>query len=259
VRTVLLPSEAVRPRWFFSIDLRWGKPLKPEPAQSAQEFADAVRQRRRQLRTVKPTKARRWKFKLFTLRRLEPIAPSGSVPGLTAELAALPADALLTRHRDLVVYLAKGDAIPAVVQELGRLREITFRGVGEGSGLARDLDRFDTTYYHLVLWNESEQAIWGAYRLGLGFELYQGGIRAFYLSRFFRIRREAHPFFAQSLEMGRAFVVPEAQLKPMPLYLLWKGIVHVLLRYPGQLRYVVGSVSVSNSLRVKCPLIVFSP
>ena len=99
-----------------------------------------------------------------------------------------------------------------------------------------------------MLWNESEQAIWGAYRLGLGFELYpQGGIRAFYLSGFFRIRREAHPFFAQSLEMGRAFVVPEAQLKPMPLYLLWKGIVHVLLRHPGKLRYVVGSVSVSNS------------
>ena len=99
-----------------------------------------------------------------------------------------------------------------------------------------------------MLWNETEQAIWGAYRLGLGFELYpQGGIRAFYLSGFFRIRREAHSFFAQSLEMGRAFVVPEAQLKPMPLYLLWKGIVHVLLRHPGKLRYVVGSVSVSNS------------
>lgn len=248
VRTVLLPSEAVRPRWFFSIDLRWGKPLKPESAQSAEEFADAVRQRRRQLRTVKPTKARRWKFKLFTLRRLEPIAPAGSAPAIASELTALPADALLTRHRDLVVYLAKGDAVPAVVHELGRLREITFRGVGEGSGKARDLDEFDAAYHHLVLWNETEQAIWGAYRLGLGFELYpQGGIRSFYLSGFFRIRREAHSFFAQSLEMGRAFVVPEAQLKPMPLYLLWKGIVHVLLRHPGKLRYVVGSVSVSNS------------
>jgi putative hemolysin len=248
VRTVLLPIEAVRPRWFFSVDLRWGKPLKPEADQSAQAFADLIRQRRRQLRTVKPKKARRWKFKLFALRRLEPIAPEGSAPEIVAELAALPADAVLTRHRDLAVYLAKGSAVPAVVQELGRLREITFRGVGEGSGRARDLDPFDAQYHHLVLWNESEQTIWGAYRLGLGFELYpQGGIRAFYLSGFFRIRREAHRFFAQSLEMGRAFVVPEAQLKPMPLYLLWKGIVHVLLRHPGQLRYVVGSVSVSNT------------
>ncbi|MBM3434330.1 MAG: GNAT family N-acetyltransferase [Bacteroidetes bacterium] len=248
VRTVLLPIEAVRPRWFFSVDLRWGKPLKPEADQSAQAFADLIRQRRRQLRTVKPKKARRWKFKLFALRRLEPIAPEGSAPEIAAELAALPADAVLTRHRDLAVYLAKGSSVPAVVQELGRLREITFRGVGEGSGRARDLDPFDAQYHHLVLWNESEQTIWGAYRLGLGFELYpQGGIRAFYLSGFFRIRREAHRFFAQSLEMGRAFVVPEAQLKPMPLYLLWKGIVHVLLRHPGQLRYVVGSVSVSNT------------
>ena len=122
VRTVLLPSEAVRPRRFFSIDLRWGKPLKPESAQSTEEFADAVRQRRRQLRTVKPTKARRWKFKLFTLRRLEPIAPAGSVSAIAAELTALPADALLTRHRDLAVYLSKGYAVPTVVQELGRLR-----------------------------------------------------------------------------------------------------------------------------------------
>ena len=248
LRTLLLPVEAVRPRWFFSIDLRWGKPLNPEAGQSAEAFADLIRQRRRQLRTVKPRKARRWKFKLFALRRLEPIAPEGSAPQLAAELAALPAEALLTRHRDLSVYLAKGRVIPAVVQELGRLREITFRGVGEGSGKGRDLDRFDPEYHHLVLWNESEQAIWGAYRLGLGFELYpQGGMRSFYLSGFFRIRREAHRFFAQALEMGRAFVVPAAQLKPMPLYLLWKGIVHVLLRHPGQLRYVVGSVSVSNS------------
>jgi len=107
---------------------------------------------------------------------------------------------------------------------------------GRADGKSRDTDRFDADYRHLILWNSAEQAIWGAYRLGFGPELYaQGGISSFYLSGFFRIRREAHAFFAQSLEMGRAFVVPEAQLKPMPLYLLWKGIVHVLLRHPGEL------------------------
>ncbi|MCE2816953.1 MAG: lysophospholipid acyltransferase family protein [Cryomorphaceae bacterium] len=248
VRTLMLPVEAVRPRWFFGINLRWGKPMKPEADQSAESFAAAVRQRRRQLRVVRPAKARRWKFTLFTLRRLEPVAEQGSSRQLRAELEALPPEALLTRHRDLVVYFARGTDVPAVVQELGRLREITFRGVGEGSGRPRDLDRFDAPYRHLILWNETEQAVWGAYRLGLGHELFaQGGIRAFYLSGFFRIAPEAAGFFAQSLEMGRAFIVPEAQLKPMPLYLLWKGIVHVLLRYPGTLRYVVGSVSVSNS------------
>ena len=248
VRTLLLPIEAVRPRWFFSLDLRWAKPLRPEKGQSAEDYARALRVRRRQLRTVKPKKSRRWKFKLFTLRNLEPIAPSGPREALAAELAALAPDARLTQHRELTVYLARGREIPACLDELGRLREITFRGVGEGSGRSRDVDRFDAKYHHLILWNTAEQAIWGAYRLGLGFELYpEGGINAFYLSGFFRIRRAAHAFFAQSLEMGRAFVVPEAQLKPMPLYLLWKGIVHVLLRHPGQLRYVVGSVSVSNS------------
>lgn len=248
VRTVLLPVEAVRPRWFFSIDLRWAKPMRPETSQSATEFARDVRERRRQLRYVKPKKARRWKLRMFTLRRLEPVAPPVPPSELAAELRALSADALLTRHRDLEVYLAKGAELPTCIQELGRLREITFRGVGEGSGKSRDTDRFDADYRHLILWNSAEQAIWGAYRLGFGPELYaQGGISSFYLSGFFRIRREAHAFFAQSLEMGRAFVVPEAQLKPMPLYLLWKGIVHVLLRHPGQLRYVVGSVSVSNS------------
>lgn len=248
VRTLMLPVEAVRPRWFFSIDLRWAKAMKAEAGQSSSDFARAIRVRRRQLRYVKPKKARRWKLRLFTLRRLEPIAAPEEPARLAEELQGLPADALLTQHRDLGVYLAQGDRIPTCIQELGRLRELTFRGVGEGSGKSRDLDRFDATYHHLILWNHTEQAIWGAYRLGYGPELYaQGGISSFYLNGFFRIRPEAHSFFAQSLEMGRAFVVPEAQLKPMPLYLLWKGIVHVLLRHPGQLRYVVGSVSVSNT------------
>lgn len=248
VRTLMLPVEAVRPRWFFSIDLRWAKAMKPEAGQLSSDFARAIRVRRRQLRYVKPKKARRWKLRLFSLRQLEPIAAPEVPARLAEELQGLPAEALLTQHRDLRVYLAQGNRIPACIQELGRLRELTFRGVGEGSGKSRDLDRFDATYHHLILWNAAEQSIWGAYRLGYGPELYaHGGISSFYLNGFFRIRPEAHSFFAQSLEMGRAFVVPAAQLKPMPLYLLWKGIVHVLLRHPGQLRYVVGSVSVSNT------------
>ena len=248
VRTLLLPIEAIRPRWFFSIDLRLAKAMKPDPGQSDAEFAAAVRLRRRQLRPIKPSKARRWKFRLFALRPLDALPAPASPSILSAELSALASEALLTQHRDLKVYLAQGRSIPKVIQELGRLREIAFRAVGEGSGKARDLDRFDPEYHHLILWSESDQAILGAYRLGFGHELYaRGGIDAFYLSGFFKIRPSGQALFAHTLEMSRAFVVPEAQLKPMPLYLLWKGIVHVLLRHPGQLRYVLGTVSVSNS------------
>ena len=52
------------------------------------------------------------------------------------------------------------------MRELGRLRELAFRRVGEGTGARRDLDRFDGHYRHLVLWDENALAIVGAYRLG---------------------------------------------------------------------------------------------
>ncbi|TWP24659.1 lysophospholipid acyltransferase family protein [Apibacter muscae] len=144
------------------------------------------------------------------------------------------------------VFFAKPEKIPNILREIGRLREITFREVGEGTNEAFDLDEFDQFYRHLFLWDSGKQAIVGSYRMGMGEEIYKKhGIKGFYTASLFEYDQEIQPFFRKSIEMGRAFIMNEFQQKPMPLFLLWKGIVHVCLRNPYY-KYLIGGVSISN-------------
>lgn len=144
------------------------------------------------------------------------------------------------------VFLAQAKAIPYILQEIGRLREITFREVGEGTNNSTDLDKFDSYYHHMFLWDNDARKIAGAYRMGLGSEIYpRFGIDGFYLQDLFRFDPELFEMMSQSIEMGRAFIIKEYQLRPMPLFLLWKGIVHTTLRFPEH-RYLIGGVSISN-------------
>lgn len=144
------------------------------------------------------------------------------------------------------VFLAKAQEMPNVLRELGRLREITFREVGEGTNESIDLDNFDVYYHHMFLWDNEAKVIAGAYRMGLGSKIFeQFGIDGFYLQDLFRFEPELYKMMSQSIEMGRAFIIKEYQQKPMPLFLLWKGIVHTTLRYPEH-KYLIGGVSISN-------------
>jgi hypothetical protein len=144
------------------------------------------------------------------------------------------------------VFLAKKEIIPNIVNEIGRLREITFREIGEGTNNAVDLDKFDDYYYHLFLWDNEAKKIAGAYRMGMGAEIFEKyGIDGFYLQDLFRFEPELHSMMSQSIEMGRAFIIKEYQQKPMPLFLLWKGIVHCTLRF-SEHKYLIGGVSISN-------------
>ena len=153
---------------------------------------------------------------------------------------------LLFSSKNYRIYLASSEDIPDLLVEIGRLREITFRDVGEGTNKALDLDAFDRYYRHLFLWDEENKKLAGAYRMGFGQEIFQKyGIEGFYLNELFRIEPELHTMMESTIEMGRAFIVKEYQQKPMPLFLLWKGIVHVTLRYPEH-KYLMGGVSISN-------------
>lgn len=144
------------------------------------------------------------------------------------------------------VFIAERKHIPNIVLELGRLREITFRSVGEGTNKSLDLDKYDDYYQHMFLWDNQANKIAGAYRMGLGSQIYQThGIDGFYLNELFRFEPELHKTLSESIEMGRAFITAEYQQKPMPLFLLWKGIVHCTLRYPEH-KYLIGGVSISN-------------
>lgn len=155
-------------------------------------------------------------------------------------------DKRLLISKNYEVFLAKASFMPNVIQEIGRLREITFREVGEGTNNSTDLDKFDSYYHHMFLWDNEEEKLAGAYRMGLGGEIFpRFGIDGFYLQDLFRFEPELYQMMSESIEMGRAFIIKEYQQRPMPLFLLWKGIVHTTLRFPDH-QYLIGGVSISN-------------
>ncbi|SED91621.1 Acyltransferase [Tenacibaculum sp. MAR_2010_89] len=152
----------------------------------------------------------------------------------------------LLSSKNYEVFFANAKEIPNILHEVGRLREITFRDVGEGTNKPIDLDKFDRYYYHLFLWDSEKNELVGAYRMGLGKDIFKKyGINGFYIQTLFRIEPELHSMMQSTIELGRAFISKKYQQKPMPLFLLWKGIVHVTLRYP-KYKYLMGGVSISN-------------
>ena len=146
------------------------------------------------------------------------------------------------------VVCAPAQVMPKIFHEIGRLREITFRSVGEGTNKSIDIDEYDFYYYHLFIWDSDEKRIVGAYRIGKGKEIMElYGIKGFYISSLFKIRKKFSAQLSESLELGRSFVVKEYQKKAFPLFLLWKGIMFFLLGH-SDYRYLIGPVSISNDL-----------
>lgn len=141
------------------------------------------------------------------------------------------------------------DAKPdcAALREIGRLRELTFRKVGEGTGLKRDLDRFDAHYRHIVLWDEQALAIVGAYRLGEGRAILDSmGFAGLYSASLFEFSGDAREILAQGVELGRSFVHPDFW-GSRSLDYLWQGIGAYLRAHP-EVRYLFGPVSLSAAL-----------
>ena len=160
--------------------------------------------------------------------------------------AARNSDCRLLQSKNYEVFFTESHQIPNILHEIGRLREITFREVGEGTNESIDLDKHDKYYHHLFLWDSDANKIAGAYRMGLGSKIYpKYGINGFYLNDLFRFEPELYDMMHKSIEMGRAFIIKEYQQKPMPLFLLWKGIMHTTLRYPEH-KFLLGGVSISN-------------
>lgn len=177
----------------------------------------------------------------------EAIAPPDAPDVLCAELDVIRSTNLIGSHGDFDVFLTKAKKVPTVIRELGRLREIAFRAVGEGTGQARDLDEYDLHYLHLILWNRTENRISGAYRLGDGdYIMRTMGKKGFYLRSLFKMTNEMNEVLARSIELGRSFVVPADQRKRLPLFLLWKGIADFIGRHP-HVRYLIGPVTISGS------------
>jgi putative hemolysin len=144
-----------------------------------------------------------------------------------------------------LILLTTARQSPCIMREIGRLREMTFRLVGEGSGTPQDIDSFDQTYDQLFLWDADELEIVGAYRLGDARSLIeQGGISALYTNTLFDLGPSMHAYFAQGLELGRSFVQPKYQTRNALDY-LWYGIGAYVSKRP-HIRYLFGATSISR-------------
>lgn len=175
-----------------------------------------------------------------------PLASPENHEAVAGEIDRLPDHQCLCRQGDFEVWLAQAGQIPHTLREIGRLREITFRAVGEGTGKALDIDEYDLYYEQLIIWDVKERRIAGGYRLGRGDHIFGTyGAEGFYIHSLFRIKEGFYPLFPQALELGRSYIVEAYQKKRLPLFLLWKGILHFLLAHP-QYRYLYGPVSISR-------------
>lgn len=165
---------------------------------------------------------------------------------IVEEIARLPLAQRLLSQGEFQVWYAGADQIPVVLREIGRLRELTFRAAGEGTGKALDLDRFDSHYHHLFVLNTARGEIAGAYRLGRTDRIMTWfGRDGLYTSTLFRYGDDLLKELGPALELGRSFVQPAYQKSYSPLLLLWKGIGEYVVRFP-QYRRLFGPVSISD-------------
>ena len=177
---------------------------------------------------------------------LQPVAPAVPARRLSADIKNLMPDDCLIDNGRFRVYCVPAERIPSCLQEIGRLREITFRAAGEGTRNATDIDLFDSYYLHLFVWDPQEAAIVGAYRLGLTDEiLARYGEHGLYTSTLFNYGPQVLERLNPGIECGRSFIREEYQKSYAPLLLLWQGIFRYAARTP---RYAVlfGAVSISN-------------
>ncbi|NOH72725.1 lysophospholipid acyltransferase family protein [Vibrio pectenicida] len=152
----------------------------------------------------------------------------------------------LIEQGEFEVYCAPTAAIPYMMNEIGRVREQSFREVGEGSGLACDIDKYDPHYYQLFVWHKKNQDLVGAYRLGLVDELIaSGGLEQLYSTSLFHYDLDFLQTLGQSIEVGRSVVAKQYQRNIHSLLLLWKGIAKFIQRHP-QYTHLFGPVSISN-------------
>ena len=254
-RTLLMPGEIMN-KHKYPIHVRVGRAISPDEQKTYKDVA-ALKAflRERTYRLSNPLEESRIDRirKQIDNRLQERKTPRPIIPETPRNLIWKEIEQLresgnrYTTFRTYEVFFARSGQIPNILREISRLREITFREVGEGTFQECDLDEYDYHYHHLFLWDNHTQKLVGAYRMGMGAEIFAAkGIDGFYVNSLFKIDSTIYPLFEGCLEMGRAFVIKAYQGKPMPLFLLWRGIAHIILRNPDKVRYLSGCVSISN-------------
>ncbi len=246
LRTIRLPSELLNKKNRI-IRIRIGNPVS---VKDQEEFTDTYRYGRflRAKTYSLGTTLEIRKFFHYSLKRavreetlIDPVSPEK----LLWDIGRLD-NFLLFKSGNFAVYCAPAMIMPNITNEIGRLREKTFRDVGEGTNRKIDIDEFDLYYNQLFVWDEDKKQIAGAYRAGRGKDIIDKyGLQGLYINSLFKIDKKFIPVLRQSIELGRSFISKEYQKKPLPLFLLWKGILYFLIKNPDY-RYLIGPVSISN-------------
>lgn len=247
LRTLALPNEMLRKRG-KTIHVRIGKPIQPKDTQmftNVEQYGRYLRAKTYALGSSFEVK--RDYFRMFRFpKREDEIIAAVAQDDIVREIETLSPFKTLT-YDNFDCYVTGSENIPRILREIGRLREVTFRQVGEGTNRSIDLDEYDLYYNHLILWDREEKRIAGAYRVGDGAQIMaRYGIRGFYTSSLFKMNYRMKPILNKSLELGRSFIVQDYQKHRLSLFLLWKGILFYLLSQP-HFRYIIGPVSISNA------------
>jgi putative hemolysin len=238
LRTALLARELLNKRG-TAVTVRLGVPLAArdlvDPAGATASIRRAVEDLGQTVDSAVPATS-------------EPHATSGvnHASIITAEIAKLPGESCLVESGAFQVFVAEAQCVPAALLEIGRLRELTYRAVGEGTGRQLDLDSFDGRYLHLFSWDRHRKRIVGAYRIGRTDRIMAAaGVDGLYTRTLFRYDERLITRLSPALELGRSFVRAEYQKSYTALLLLWKGIGRFVAIHP-QYRVLFGPVSISS-------------
>jgi len=243
LRTVMLPTEMLRKRK-APVSMRIGTAIPPERMARFDEAANLTDYLRVRTYLLKP-EHKRDQVEPADKPKLKPIIDPVPAEQLVDALAELPQENLLLQQGEFDVFYTLKPHPPAVMREVGRLREETFRLVGEGTGQPLDLDRFDDDYLQLLVWNRDKNELVGGYRMGQSDLLLAAhGKDGLYTSTLFKFRKNLLEQISPALELGRSWVAKDYQRSFSPLMLLWKGIGAYMAQNP-KYRYIFGPVSIS--------------
>jgi len=248
LRTAKLPSELFNKK-NKTIHVRIGMPIGVKEQKGFLDTAQYGRYlRARTYALGTGIEARKFfrPMRSIRVKKQQPIEQEGDRQALIKEVNYIKKEYHLFTTKNYTIFCAPSIQMPLLINELGRLREITFRAVGEGTNRPLDIDEYDLYYHQLVMWDEEAQQVVGAYRIGKGKDILAlYNMKGFYLTSLFKISKQFAPIMEESIELGRSFITQAYQRKPMPLFLLWKGILFFLLKHP-EYRYLIGPVSISN-------------
>lgn len=241
LRTALLPRQLANKQG-FKLELRFGRPIPAAELrllQSPRAITDYLR--------VSTDALVRQKVKLPGMKHQSVVdsSPTSGSAELFAAITGLE-EFRLIEHDEFDVYCAPYDRLGPIMEQIAIAREVTFRSVGEGTGLSKDSDEFDPHYLHLFLWDKASLRIAGAYRVGLVDEIVaKHGVGGLYSRSLYKYDEAFINRLGSAIEMGRSFIHPDYQKKPVSLNLLWRGIGRILVQRP---RYhtLFGSVSISR-------------